>query len=89
MRRTLLTALSFTAVVAWGRLPGPPTISISCGAVGAELKLCKEGAEAWAKKTGNKVKVDLARRTRRPSGWRSTSSCWRRARPTSTSSRST
>jgi trehalose/maltose transport system substrate-binding protein len=33
------------------------TISISCGAVGLELKLCQEGAEAWAKKTGNEVKV--------------------------------
>ena len=33
------------------------TISISCGAVGLELKLCQEGAEAWAKQTGNEVKV--------------------------------
>ncbi len=33
------------------------TISISCGAVGLELKLCQEGADAWAKQTGNEVKV--------------------------------
>ena len=33
------------------------TISISCGAVGSELQLCQEGAEAWAKATGNEVKV--------------------------------
>jgi trehalose/maltose transport system substrate-binding protein len=33
------------------------TISISCGAVGKELELCKTGAEAWAKKTGNEVKL--------------------------------
>ncbi len=33
------------------------TISISCGAVGLELKLCQDGAEAWAKETGNQVKV--------------------------------
>lgn len=32
-------------------------VSISCGAVGAELAICKSGAEAWAKKTGNTVKV--------------------------------
>ncbi len=32
-------------------------ISISCGAVGLELKLCQDGADAWAKKTGNEVKV--------------------------------
>lgn len=33
------------------------TISLSCGAVGLELKICQEGAEAWAKKTGNQIKV--------------------------------
>jgi trehalose/maltose transport system substrate-binding protein len=32
-------------------------ISISCGAVGKELELCKTGAEAWAKKTGNEVNL--------------------------------
>jgi len=32
-------------------------IAISCGAVGNALELCKQGAEAWAKKTGNSVKV--------------------------------
>lgn len=33
------------------------TISISCGSVGQELQACKEGAEIWAKKTGNEVKI--------------------------------
>jgi trehalose/maltose transport system substrate-binding protein len=33
------------------------TISISCGAVGAELEICREGAEAWAEATGNSVNV--------------------------------
>ena len=33
------------------------TLSLSCGAVGLELKLCQEGADAWAKSTGNEVKV--------------------------------
>lgn len=32
-------------------------IAISCGSVGQEFDICKEGAEAWATKTGNKVKV--------------------------------
>jgi trehalose/maltose transport system substrate-binding protein len=32
-------------------------ISISCGAVGQELELCRQGAEAWAAKTGNTVTV--------------------------------
>ena len=32
-------------------------LTISCGAVGAELQLCKEGVEAWSKQTGNSVEV--------------------------------
>ena len=32
-------------------------IAISCGAVGAELELCREGAEDWAAKTGNTVEI--------------------------------
>jgi trehalose/maltose transport system substrate-binding protein len=33
------------------------TVSIACGSVGIEFDLCKSGAEAWAKKTGNQVRV--------------------------------
>ena len=32
-------------------------LTISCGAVGAELQLCKDGVEAWSKQTGHKVEV--------------------------------
>lgn len=32
------------------------TITISCGAVGREFQLCREGAEAWAARTGHAVK---------------------------------
>ncbi|MFN3613165.1 MAG: ABC transporter substrate-binding protein [Rubrimonas sp.] len=32
-------------------------ISISCGAVGAELELCRQGAQAWAEATGNRVNI--------------------------------
>jgi trehalose/maltose transport system substrate-binding protein len=32
-------------------------LSISCGAVGQELQLCQDGVNAWAKETGNTVKV--------------------------------
>ena len=52
--------LVIAGVLAAGSLAGPAaaaTISISCGAVGLELKLCQEGADAWAKQTGNEVKV--------------------------------
>ncbi|HXV26124.1 MAG TPA: ABC transporter substrate-binding protein [Alphaproteobacteria bacterium] len=32
-------------------------VAISCGAVGIELELCRSGAEAWARDTGNRVKI--------------------------------
>ena len=33
------------------------TISVACDSVGNGAQICKEGAEAWAKKTGNTVKM--------------------------------
>jgi trehalose/maltose transport system substrate-binding protein len=32
-------------------------VSIACGSVGIEFDVCKAGAEAWARKTGNQVQV--------------------------------
>src|SRR5689334_3214402 len=32
-------------------------ISLSCSALGKEYEVCKAGADAWAKKTGNTVKI--------------------------------
>ena len=32
-------------------------VAVSCGSVGKEFDTCKEGVEAWEKKTGNKVKL--------------------------------
>jgi hypothetical protein len=37
------------AVCGADRAAGAATITLSCGAVGKELELCKQGAEAWAK----------------------------------------
>ncbi|MBC7974531.1 MAG: ABC transporter substrate-binding protein [Myxococcales bacterium] len=37
--------------------PRPVELSISCGSVGKDYDTCKQGAELWAKKTGNQVKV--------------------------------
>jgi trehalose/maltose transport system substrate-binding protein len=37
--------------------PAPVEIAISCGSVGKEFDVCKEGVEAWSKKTGNKTTV--------------------------------
>src|ERR671915_1196176 len=33
------------------------TISISCSSLGIEQQLCQTGADAWAKETGNRVKL--------------------------------
>lgn len=49
----ILCGLVFNLAAAGGA--SAASISISCGAVGQELELCKQGAEAWAKKTGNTV----------------------------------
>jgi trehalose/maltose transport system substrate-binding protein len=54
------SGLVVAGLLASAAMAGPAaaaTISISCGAVGLELKLCQEGADAWAKQTGNEVKV--------------------------------
>src|SRR6476660_7991336 len=33
------------------------TVSIACSSLGIELELCQQGANAWAKQTGNMVKL--------------------------------
>jgi trehalose/maltose transport system substrate-binding protein len=33
------------------------TIAIACSALGIEAQLCREGAEAWARQTGNQVRL--------------------------------
>ena len=61
--RSMITAASMATLLGATLLGGTlataqaATISISCGAVGLELQLCQDGADAWAKKTGNEVKV--------------------------------
>ena len=57
LRKGILLGLSILGSVS---LAGPlqaATLAISCGAVGQELELCKQGAEAWAEQTGNEVKL--------------------------------
>jgi trehalose/maltose transport system substrate-binding protein len=49
-------ALVSVAVPPGARAEGA-TVSVACGSVGAEYDFCKTGAEAWAKKTGNQVRV--------------------------------
>jgi trehalose/maltose transport system substrate-binding protein len=50
---TLVAVMGLTA----GGAAQAATISISCGAVGAELEFCRTGAQAWAKQTGNEVQI--------------------------------
>jgi trehalose/maltose transport system substrate-binding protein len=57
--RSMMTATAVAAILG-GTLAGgaqAATISISCGAVGLELELCQEGANAWAEASGNQVNV--------------------------------
>lgn len=58
--RTLIGASVFgiaAALAAGGAAAQGANISISCGAVGQELEICREGANAWAEQTGNTVTV--------------------------------
>ncbi len=51
-----MAALAVTVAASIGGAQAA-TISISCGAVGQELQLCTDGANAWAKATGNEIKI--------------------------------
>jgi trehalose/maltose transport system substrate-binding protein len=58
MARTI-RALALAATLASGGTPAAAqvTISVSCSALGIEARLCREGAEAWATRTGNAVRL--------------------------------
>ncbi|WP_151703769.1 ABC transporter substrate-binding protein [Nitrincola alkalilacustris] len=59
MKTSHLYKSAFIAGSAW-LLAGAvhaTSITISCGAVGAELQLCEEGVAAWRAKTGNHVEL--------------------------------
>jgi trehalose/maltose transport system substrate-binding protein len=53
MRVTLAAACA--ALLAAIPAQAQVTLALSCGAVGIEARLCREGAEAWARETGNHV----------------------------------
>jgi trehalose/maltose transport system substrate-binding protein len=55
--KSLLPAALFTLCAGLPSLSSAANLTISCGAVGAELQLCKEAVEAWSKQTGNHVEV--------------------------------
>jgi trehalose/maltose transport system substrate-binding protein len=59
MARTisLIAAALASLVIGFSPASAKVTISISCSSLGVELELCQEGANAWAKQTGNAVKL--------------------------------
>ena len=56
-RRCGLIGALLVAALCVGPEARAETISIACGSVGIEYKLCKEGAEAWGAKAGHQVQV--------------------------------
>jgi trehalose/maltose transport system substrate-binding protein len=55
--QTKLLVLLLMILIGRSEVVRAATLSISCGAVGVELRLCRQGAEAWSRQTGNQVKV--------------------------------
>ncbi|WP_200845363.1 ABC transporter substrate-binding protein [Roseomonas sp. 18066] len=58
IRRCL--ALLLTAGLGLAAAPRPAAaveVTISCGALGQELELCRDGAQAWARESGHRVKI--------------------------------
>ncbi|ATB40307.1 maltose ABC transporter substrate-binding protein [Cystobacter fuscus] len=55
--RHVLMAISVAATLVVPTVSAAETVAISCGTVGKEFELCKQGAEAWAKKSGHEVKL--------------------------------
>jgi trehalose/maltose transport system substrate-binding protein len=53
----LLTSLTLAAGLLASVGASAVEISISCSALGKEYEICKQGVDAWAKKTGNTVKI--------------------------------
>ncbi len=56
MGKTTLCCL-WVAVLLFSATAHAATVSVSCGAVGIELEVCREAAQAWAERTGNRVNI--------------------------------
>jgi trehalose/maltose transport system substrate-binding protein len=55
MRRLVVLALALVLLGAPAK--AQVTLALSCGAVGTEFELCREGAEEWARRTGNRIRM--------------------------------
>ncbi|WP_163577358.1 ABC transporter substrate-binding protein [Halomonas faecis] len=56
LKKPLITAIVLGSTALSGASQAAD-ITISCGAVGAELELCEEGVAAWEEKTGHEVDI--------------------------------
>jgi trehalose/maltose transport system substrate-binding protein len=54
--RTVIPVLAYLLVLPLGQSPAA-TVAIACGSVGIEFELCRQGADAWAARTGHTVRM--------------------------------
>ncbi|MBK1866928.1 ABC transporter substrate-binding protein [Taklimakanibacter albus] len=59
-----LGAAAVAGMLLWAGQASAATVSLFCSSSGAEYELCKQGAEAWAKSSGNEVKIN-----KMPAAW--------------------
>ena len=57
MRLRSLASAAAGLILGLGAQAKAVEIAISCSALGQEYEICKQGVDAWAKKTGNTVKI--------------------------------
>jgi trehalose/maltose transport system substrate-binding protein len=57
MRAGFVLAASLLSAIFVQTAEAKVTVSISCSSLGIEMELCRDGAQAWAQKTGNEVKL--------------------------------
>ncbi|APE30221.1 ABC transporter substrate-binding protein [Halomonas aestuarii] len=57
LKKTLISAIALAGAAASASQAQAEELTISCGAVGAELALCEQGVEAWEEKTGHTVNI--------------------------------
>ncbi|TDO10553.1 MULTISPECIES: ABC transporter substrate-binding protein [Halomonas] len=57
LKKTLISAFALAGAAVSGSQAQAVELTISCGAVGAELALCEQGVEAWEEKTGHTVNI--------------------------------
>jgi trehalose/maltose transport system substrate-binding protein len=55
--RNVLAKLAVAVTLSVAPQAAAATVTIACGSVGQDYEQCRLGAEAWAKKTGNEVKL--------------------------------